>query len=479
MLSHNVKQLKRRYENLTGANIGSQFIQPCLNECTKYRRGTGYFSSSALLTWAGALENIIKDKRNVEIEILCSPVIHDKKLLKSMDENVTDKEKENTLLKYAEGIVKIACNFNKHKENDKFNYRSKLLAYLIANNILKIKIALLKGQIPSQWPSEIEMESNDKSFNNIYHVKRGYFEFPDGEKIAFQGSFNETDSGHRFNYETTHVYKSWTPEGEVWCKDVVEDVDRDWNNENKDAYEVRDISKELIDEIKKIAPKNKNEIFTPSTNSENVVINNDGKKLRQYQSEAISNWKSNNHKGLFEMATGSGKTITAISIIKEFKITNPISFTIIDVPKISLARQWERELGEFNINSIGLYTAQNWEKKVEKLLFDIKMNHIKENFPCLVTVSNTFKSFKFQEILKKIEQFNYENNLIVVDECHHYNKAENIEKLPIFINQRVGLSATLYDKYVLDENGEEDPNRVFLDKYFDKKIISRKKFSSV
>ena len=55
-------QLNKRYKNqLGGLNIGQQLIQPCLAKSSLYRRGTGYFTSSALKTYAEALDIVIKN----------------------------------------------------------------------------------------------------------------------------------------------------------------------------------------------------------------------------------------------------------------------------------------------------------------------------------------------------------------------------------------------------------------------------------
>ena len=97
---------------------------------------------------------------------------------------------------------------------------------------------------------------------------------------------------------------------------------------------------------------------------------------------------------------------------------------------------------------------------------------MQSELPCLVTVSNTFKSNKFQSILEEISSFGNKNNLIVIDECHHFNKKKTIKYLPDHFNHRVGLSATLYDRYIFDENGEEDETKKFLNQYFEKITIS-------
>ena len=39
-------------------------------------------------------------------------------------------------------------------------------------------------------------------------------------------------------------------------------------------------------------------------------------RLRDYQDKAITNWLNNDYKGIFEMATGTGKTFTAFGCVK-------------------------------------------------------------------------------------------------------------------------------------------------------------------
>ena len=57
------------------SNIAKDFIEPCLSECEYFRRDTGWFRSSALKAWVGALQHLIeKDEKEIRLEYLCSPV---------------------------------------------------------------------------------------------------------------------------------------------------------------------------------------------------------------------------------------------------------------------------------------------------------------------------------------------------------------------------------------------------------------------
>jgi HKD family nuclease len=118
MPSEQINRLKAYYEN-GDDNIGYDFIRPCLKECVSYRRGTAFFSSSSLKSYADALNHIVEDK--VRIEILCSPVITDENLLRTLNENVTEDERINTIQKYQEHFIrKTITKFKEDPDNRNF-----------------------------------------------------------------------------------------------------------------------------------------------------------------------------------------------------------------------------------------------------------------------------------------------------------------------------------------------------------------------
>ena len=48
--------------------------------------------------------------------------------------------------------------------------------------------------------------------DGIFHEKAGIIEDRGGDKIAWNGSLNETQAGWRHNWESINVYTSWGPE---------------------------------------------------------------------------------------------------------------------------------------------------------------------------------------------------------------------------------------------------------------------------
>src|SRR5690606_32981939 len=87
-------------------------------------------------------------------------------------------------------------------------------------------------------------------------------------------------------------------------------------------------------------------------------------ELRPNQLEAISNWKKNNYVGILEMATGTGKTITALTAIKELYSEKGRLVIIISCPFIHLAEQWQEEAMKFEIDSLLIGESKElWEDK--------------------------------------------------------------------------------------------------------------------
>ena len=94
-------------------------------------------------------------------------------------------------------------------------------------------------------------------------------------------------------------------------------------------------------------------------------------QIRPYQEEAIKKWFDNRLKGIFQMATGTGKTITAISAITRLlnlcKVKKLSCGIIIVVPYKSLLEQWVETLRLFKINPIKCYESKNiWFDKLNK-----------------------------------------------------------------------------------------------------------------
>ena len=466
MVSDAILKLKDSYRNQSGEKIGRDFIQPCLKECTKYRRGTGTFSSSAFKSYIGALDHFIHD--DIEIEILCSPKI-DFNLYETLKKCNDEKEVEDNFKEIAKNIIKIAAGV-KQDPNDQ-DYRSLLIAYLISTKKLTIKIVQPLNLKSIQRIEESILENGDPDMDDIntramYHIKYGYFEFEDNIKVAFDGSVNETDTALSQNIERAQVFRSWVNGDENRLKNIIEELDHDWDGKNEDI-KIHDIDNETIDLIKEHVqihtggkkPVRAKEKVNLNNQQLNVIDNNQSYSLREYQKKALEKWKLSKYQGILAMATGSGKTITAIHALLSFKKSIPGGFIFIVVPKQDLARQWISELEKNGIKTIQAFESKNqW---IEELTNECISASFKiTDAPCIVSVVNTFKSAPFKGLIRYFDNIIENNHLLIADECHYFNNEEQIKNLPIFANFRLGLSATPYDQF------EQEKEKQYLRNYF-------------
>ena len=167
---------------------------------------------------------------------------------------------------------------------------------------------------------------------------------------------------------------------------------------------------------------------------------------REYQKEAYLAWVKNNYKGIFAMATGTGKTLTSLNcIVEEFKKTGEYS-VIITVPTRTLVSQWEQEAGKFNLtNIITSANNRNWDKDLNRILFNKQYGIGENNNYVFITTYATFNKVKCQKLIKKI---NSGNTTLIADEAHNLGAATSLRNLPNGIKRRIGLSATperIYD----------------------------------
>jgi len=424
--------LERKYKNRQGVNIGQELIAPCLaGEPKLYRRGTAYFSSSSMKAYAESMSKLIEKK--VKFEIICSPVIQDKGLIEILESNSTKEKKEINVLKLAENIMLDAVGFEKNKEN--VSYRSKVLSYLIASGRLEIKFAI---------PKAIEKLITEISYEDLYHVKNGYFVFDNGDEVAFEGSFNESEGGHSKNIESTLVFRSWESGDLERLEDTKQEIDGDWNEEegSKDL-KIYPLGDEILEKIKRIASKTPPikpdpppPILPPNPDPVDDDLPYD---LMPHQNTALEKWRENNYKGILALATGSGKTITAIhqAVTMAEKETLCV---IIAVPYIVLAEQWVEVLNEYGVVPYECFgNSKKWYSKLENAIGRFNLN-IKKFLPIIV-VNATLNGTKFQSQLKKIENSLHGEILMISDECHHHANRNIIKKLPK-AKYIMGLSAT-------------------------------------
>lgn len=433
--------LKREYRSFKD-DIVKEFYLPVLSNAVLYRRAVGFFSSSALSKTIKGVSGLVKN--GGRIELIASPKLSEEDI-KAIELGYKEKYRiiEERL------ISELGCA-EKYFEIERLN----LLANLIANNKLDIKIAIL----------------NDKNSIGIYHEKLGIIYDNSNNKIAFAGSLNETGNALIGNYESIDVFTSWKDKDRV--KDKEDAFDSIWNNKEK-GLEVIDFPNVKMEILNRYKVKSIDYIFEDNSKydiEENTKFEEkykiphipDNIKLYNYQMEAITNWKNQNYRGIFDMATGTGKTFTGIgATICLFEELEGNLATIIVCPYTHLVEQWVEELRMFGIEPIVAYGESKdkcYKKAIKNNIIDFNLRVIKHFF--LITTNASYRGEYIQSQLIKLRG----NILLMVDEAHNFGAANLANKLHDKFKYRLALSATL------DRHNDEDGTDILYD-YFGAKCI--------
>ena len=167
--------------------------------------------------------------------------------------------------------------------------------------------------------------------------------------------------------------------------------------------------------------------------------------LRPYQQQAVVSWFKNQGRGTLKMATGSGKTITALALATELYQKIGLQVLLVLCPYRHLVTQWAREGDRFNLQPILAFeSVYNWQSQLSTALYNVTSGN--QSFLTVITTNSTLMGEGFQSQLP----FFPEKTLIVGDEAHNLGSPRLEASLPRHIGLRLALSATP-ERYFDDE----------------------------
>lgn len=290
------------------------FYKPVLRKALSYKRLAGYFSSTIFALITREILEFIERGGKIRVVTSVELSMQDKKIFEDYVNGKTE-QFENYLLKELDG-----------ETTDITNDCTSLMGWMLVNRIgdesqLEIKIA-----IPETREGEIDSDS-------IYHQKVGILVDQYGNKISFEGLVNETGKAWYDNIEKFKVSKSWNDESDRKRIELDEKTfDKFWNNEAKRTM-VIDLPQAVREKFLRERPRSTTEFtnlisrLTSNLNKQDEKI-----KLRDYQLKGIESWYNNEKRGIFEMATGSGKTLPAIGCINKIEKNESRLIVIIACP---------------------------------------------------------------------------------------------------------------------------------------------------
>jgi len=318
-----LEQLKGHYRS--GVDVlARDFFALCLNEAVLYRRAAGYFSSSALLTWASALPGVIEGS-DLKIRLIASPEMSAQDIAVLNDVADPAKRAEHQQMLADRLLQQVAAMLEDPTAADP---RAQLFAWLLATDRLQIRFA---------FPDHVDGAG-------IFHEKIGVFDFPRGQQAAFTGSANETLGGHTRNYESIDVYRSWTAGEAERVSTKVDQFDEAWSGDAV-GLAVRRTSPEVLARLKARAPATRP--ASPPRPAPDSV--REDRKWR-HQTEAVETFLAR-RAGVLEMATGTGKTRTTLKILDRLIAAGEIDGAVIAMDGTDLLDQWRAELDAWILKS--------------------------------------------------------------------------------------------------------------------------------
>ena len=411
-------------------HLVDDLIVPLLSHSVEYCRGVGYFSSGWLRLAAEGLSDLVA--AGGKAKLIMSPILDEKDWQAIL---LGQQAKENEALRNSlESTVDDLVKSLETRTLDTF-------AWMIADGLLDIRFAVPRA----------------KYRGGDYHDKVAYFRDSIGNCVAIHGSFNDSLKG-TLNGEAFSVFRSWDNGQEPFVEQHVSRLDRLWNDDNPQFYAFK-LPAAIRERIVKLRSTAERPYQLPKPLLTGVTMSPglpEGVHLHDYQQEAIRAWQDNNCRGIFEMATGSGKTYAALgAAVEEFKKRKKLAIVIL-VPFIHLLEQWRKDCEAFGLKPVLCGSSHsNWRANLRSSVSDFRLTraHL-----CVIAVHQTASSETF---LRAFDQLPRDQKILIADEVHGLGARQLRKALQEGFDSRLGLSATPERWY------DEEGTAILFD-YFDK-----------
>lgn len=453
----------RRYKSRTEWEpVG--FFSDCLCNATRFDLMLGFFSSSAISILANGFATFLYNGGKMRL------IIND--ILTENDKNAIAKGINYEMSLPYFDLSDIENIYETLSERDKHFFDC--ISWLIRNNRIEIKIISPQEGL------------------GISHTKSGVF-YDGINVVGFDGSCNFSRTALIDNIESLTVSCDWDGSIEIAKinaiqkeieqiiqekdttvsyvsveniktqltniaenKSLTDLLESEYNILQKHSQHITSVSihkalEKAKDRLEAIIEKVKNTNKCESTFTISTPCFPYPSGPREYQIAAFENWKSNTQKGLFAMATGTGKTITSLNCLLEIYKKTGCYKALILVPTITLVEQWEKECAKFNFGNVIKVCSKysGWQTSLSNIrMLELSNPDNKQSYIIISTYASFIRSDNFIEL----NQLPKKKLLLIADEAHNMGSGRIVKRLnDIKYLRRIGLSATPERQF--DEEG--------------------------
>ena len=419
-----LKRLMLRFEYRSDeVVIGRDLYEKCLPLATRFDRAIGFFAGSVFAVCPGAFYRFFQGRGRMRV--ICCPIL-DRIDIDALVSGYRDRP---------EVLRTSRLDVLTRGRREVMRDRARLTAWLVASGGLDVRIAI-----------------RDSNYaNHIYHEKLGLFADEDGTWIAFCGSANESLAGLEGNFESVDVFRSWVADERKRLDQKLRSFERLWENDTE-GVEILSFAEAATRGLLKARPERQKECgpsaaeetsptygdVGPLNGLEEVLLIPPDLLLRDHQKRAVRQWFANNGRGLLEMATGSGKTITALTIAAKFYewAGAPVLIAVV-CPFLHLCAQWVEEARRFGLDPVLCAMDRRiWFETLSTRIYNLGSGS--RRIASVVVSNATLATPAFQAILSRSPP----RSLFIADEVHNVGATDLRTALPQNIVFRLGLSAT-------------------------------------
>ena len=425
--------------------VAARVLIPGFRAANRVRGAFGWFSAGWIGRLAPGLAEYLNRKDGNPIEFTVAPALFPD------ERSAVERGIGMTAQEAAQLVVDVFVN-GRAEAPALARHALDCLAWMLATDRLRLRIA-----VPTP-------ESN-------YHPKIWLFE--DGEnRVLARGSGNATSRGVADGVEHIDVDVSWLPESESRVRDGVAMLD-DWSKgASAGIEEVVELPEALARDIIRTAPSHPpqpRDYTTVANGAEHIPHSTvlPERRLRipvdlewntgpyAHQGEAVRSWEggASPEMGVIAMATGAGKTLTALicATRSQDRLGNKPLLIVVSAPSVPLIMQWRTEVQRFGVTPVAPSLETNTDRALTRLFRSLRGggSHV------VIVTNNLLCTPGFQSTLaEKIRgRGGTVPTMLIADEAHTLGAESFIRNKPEFFERRLALSATPERQY--DPDGTE------------------------